>query len=117
MYSQLYKGTTVKTVVARDKRELFWGEERQKDNKDFEQFSLNTTVFENLFKHGVFSYRKVMSDQPCKLPLERNGFQIYVLVFVNFQMHASIIVYMIWKVLPPGDGTVCSLCQLKGEGS
>lgn len=31
-----------------------------------------------------------MSDQPCKLPLERNGFQIHVLVFVNIQMHASL---------------------------
>lgn len=32
-------------------------------------------------------------------------------------MHLSIIAYMIWKVLPPDDGTVCSLCQLKGQAS
>ncbi|RMB94391.1 hypothetical protein DUI87_29201 [Hirundo rustica rustica] len=29
----------------------------------------------------------------------------------------SITAYTIWKVLPPDDGTVCSLCQPKGEGT
>lgn len=60
---------------------------------------------------------KVMSGQHWRFSLGRNGFQIYFLLSVFKYVLFCIIIYVIWRVLPPDNGIVCSLCRLKGNGT